>query len=61
MATIRLDAIEADALLRLARARGDSGVLYARRERHSTAWVKRMRESMARLTPRFSATRTVRE
>ena len=25
------------------------------------AWVKRMRESMARLTPRFSATRTVRE
>lgn len=26
-----------------------------------TAWVSRMRESMARLTPRFSATRTVRE
>jgi starch phosphorylase len=26
-----------------------------------TAWVKRMQESMARLTPRFSATRTVRE
>jgi starch phosphorylase len=26
-----------------------------------TAWVKRMRESMARLTPRFSASRTVRE
>ena len=26
-----------------------------------TAWVKRMRESMARLTPRFSADRTVRE
>jgi len=25
------------------------------------AWVARMRESMARLTPRFSATRTVRE
>jgi starch phosphorylase len=25
------------------------------------AWVKRMRESMARLTPRFSADRTVRE
>jgi starch phosphorylase len=25
------------------------------------AWVKRMRESMAQLTPRFSATRTVRE
>lgn len=26
-----------------------------------TAWVKRMRDSMARLTPRFSASRTVRE
>jgi glycogen phosphorylase len=26
-----------------------------------TAWVKRMRESMARLTPRFSADRAVRE
>jgi starch phosphorylase len=26
-----------------------------------TAWVARMRESMARLAPRFSATRTVRE
>jgi glycogen phosphorylase len=26
-----------------------------------TAWIKRMRESMAQLTPRFSATRAVRE
>src|SRR5208282_5994026 len=26
-----------------------------------TAWVARMRESMARLTPHFSASRTVRE
>ena len=26
-----------------------------------TAWVARMRESMAQLTPRFSANRTVRE
>ena len=26
-----------------------------------TAWIERMRESMARLTPRFSANRTVRE
>jgi starch phosphorylase len=25
------------------------------------AWIGRMRESMARLTPRFSANRTVRE
>jgi starch phosphorylase len=33
--------------------RDDSGI--------PTAWVKRMRESMARLTPHFSAHRTVRE
>src|SRR3984957_7095439 len=35
---------------------------YARNEHGiPTAWVARMRESMARLTPRFSANRTVRE
>jgi glycogen phosphorylase len=35
---------------------------YTRDERGiPTAWVKRMRESMARLTPRFSASRTVCE
>ena len=35
---------------------------YARNEKGiPTAWVARMRESMARLTPRFSASRTVRE
>jgi starch phosphorylase len=34
-------------------ARDESGV--------PTAWIKRMRESMARLTPRFSADRAVRE
>jgi starch phosphorylase len=35
---------------------------YARDEKGiPTAWVARMRESMARLTPRFSANRTVRE
>ncbi|MDO9580634.1 MAG: alpha-glucan family phosphorylase, partial [Bacteroidales bacterium] len=35
---------------------------YARNEQGiPTAWVKRMRESMARLTPRFSANRAVRE
>jgi glycogen phosphorylase len=35
---------------------------YSRDERGvPTAWVARMRESMARLTPRFSANRTVRE
>ena len=35
---------------------------YARDEKGiPTAWIARMRESMARLTPRFSANRTVRE
>jgi starch phosphorylase len=55
------DAAEAEALYeRLERevipefyARNDKGI--------PTAWVARMRESMARLTPRFSADRTVRE
>jgi starch phosphorylase len=55
------DAIEAEALYdRLERevipefyARDAQGI--------PTAWVARMRESMARLTPRFSANRTVRE
>jgi len=52
----------------------ESGILYDRLEREvipefytrdekgiPTAWVARMRESMARLTPRFSADRAVRE
>jgi starch phosphorylase len=55
------DAVEADALYDLLErevipefyTRDESGI--------PTAWVKRMRESMARLTPRFSADRTVRE
>jgi starch phosphorylase len=55
------DAVEADALYDLLErevipqfyARDGSGI--------PTAWVMRMRESMARLTPRFSTTRTVRE
>ena len=55
------DAVEADALYDLLErevipefyTRDKSGI--------PTAWVKRMRESMARLTPRFCATRTVRE
>jgi starch phosphorylase len=55
------DAAEADALYDLLErevipefyTRDESGI--------PTAWVKRMRESMARLTPRFSADRTVRE
>jgi starch phosphorylase len=55
------DAVEAEALYeRLEREvipefynRNEKGI--------PTAWVARMRESMARLTPRFSADRTVRE
>jgi glycogen phosphorylase len=55
------EAVEADALYNLLECevipefytRDENGI--------PTAWVKRMRESMARLTPRFSAARTVRE
>jgi len=55
------DAVEADALYDLLErevipefyTRDESGI--------PTAWIKRMRESMARLTPHFSANRTVRE
>ncbi|MGA8190984.1 MAG: alpha-glucan family phosphorylase, partial [Candidatus Sulfotelmatobacter sp.] len=55
------DAVEADALYGLLErevipefyARDKSGI--------PTAWVARMRESMARLTPRFAADRAVRE
>jgi starch phosphorylase len=55
------DAVEADALYDLLErevipefyARDKSGI--------PTAWLQRMRESMARLTPRFSANRTVCE
>jgi starch phosphorylase len=55
------DAVEADALYDLLErevipefyTRDESGI--------PTAWVKRTRESMARLTPRFSANRAVRE
>jgi len=55
------DAVEADALYGLLEhevvpefyARDENGI--------PSAWIKRMRESMARLTPRFSADRAVRE
>ncbi|MBN3946987.1 MAG: alpha-glucan family phosphorylase [Nostoc sp. NMS7] len=55
------DAVEANALYELLEqevipefyTRDDRGI--------PTAWVKRMRESMAQLTPRFSATHSVRE
>ena len=55
------DAVEANALYDLLE-REVIPEFYAREESGiPVAWVKRMRESMARLTPRFSASRTVRE
>ena len=55
------DAVEAGALYDLLE-RKLIPEFYARDESGTpTAWVKRMRESMARLTPRFSTNRTVRE
>jgi len=55
------DAVEADALYDLLE-REVIPEFYTRDENGiPTAWVKRMRESMARLTPYFSADRTVRE
>ena len=55
------DAVEADALYNLLE-REVIPEFYARDEKGiPTAWVKRMRESMAQLTPRFSANRAVRQ
>jgi len=55
------DATEADALYELLE-REVVPEFYTRDPRGiPTAWVKRMRESMAQLTPRFSTNRTVRE
>ena len=55
------DAVEAEALYDLLE-REVIPEFYARNEQGiPTAWVARMRESMARLTPQFSANRTVRE
>jgi starch phosphorylase len=55
------DAIEADALFNL--LEGEVIPEFYTRDEQGipTAWVKRIRESMARLTPRFSTNRTVRE
>jgi starch phosphorylase len=56
-----LDAVEAGALYDLLE-REVIPEFYARdKQGIPTAWVARMRESMARLTPRFSTNRTVRE
>ena len=55
------DAVEAEALYDLLE-REVIPEFFARNEQGiPTAWVARMRESMARLAPRFSANRTVRE
>jgi starch phosphorylase len=55
------DAVEADTLYDLLE-REVIPEFYTRDETGiPTAWVKRMRESMAQLTPRFSANRTVSE
>ena len=55
------DAVEAAALYELLE-RSVIPEFYTRdKDDIPTAWVKRMRESMAQLTPRFSAHRTVRE
>ncbi|OGA97367.1 MAG: alpha-glucan phosphorylase [Burkholderiales bacterium RIFCSPHIGHO2_12_FULL_61_11] len=55
------DAIEAEALYDLLE-REVTTEFYTRDEQGiPSAWVARMRESMARLTPRFSTNRTVRE
>jgi glycogen phosphorylase len=55
------DALEGDALYDLLE-REVIPEFYARDKNGiPTAWIARMRESMARLTPRFSADRTVRE
>jgi starch phosphorylase len=55
------DAVEAEALYTLLEEQVVP--LFYDRDEHGlpTQWVARMRESMARLTPRFSANRTVRE
>ena len=56
-----LDGIEADALYAL--LEGDvASAFYTRNDNGlPTAWIARMRESMARLTPAFSSNRTMRE
>ncbi len=55
------DAVEADALYDLLERQVIPEFYTRDKQDIPTAWVERMRESMARLTPRFSANRTVRE
>ncbi len=55
------DAAEAEALYDLLEREVIPGFYTRNAQSLPTAWVARMRESMARLTPQFSADRTVRE
>jgi glycogen phosphorylase len=55
------DAVEAEALYDLLERQVIPEFYTRDKKGIPTAWVARMRESMARLTPRFSANRTVRE
>jgi starch phosphorylase len=55
------DAVEAEALYKLLEQEVIP-LFYSRDQKgYPSGWIARMRESMARLTPRFSANRTVRE
>jgi starch phosphorylase len=55
------DAAEAEALYGLLERQVIPEFYTRNKQGIPTAWIERMRESMARLTPRFSANRTVRE
>jgi glycogen phosphorylase len=55
------DAVEADALYNLLEREVIPEFYTRDKNGIPTAWIARMRESMAQLTPRFSADRTVRE
>jgi len=55
------DAVEAETLYGLLEREVIPEFYIRNKKGIPTAWVARMRESMARLTPRFSANRTVRE
>jgi starch phosphorylase len=55
------DAIEAEALYNILEHEVIPAFYTRDNKEIPTQWVTRMRESMARLTPRFSANRTVRE
>ena len=59
--TAAWDAIEANALYDLLEREVIPEFYDRDKNGIPTAWVKRMRESMARLTPQFSASRSVRE